>query len=156
MGRKKQAKRRDVQPDFRYNSTQITDFVAKILKDGKRSTAENIIYDAFDIIKSRTSEDGMKIFKKAVESVTPMLEVKSRRIGGANYQVPVEVKPSRGESLAQRWIVEAARERTEHSMEERLANELLEASNGRGGAAKKREDVHRMAEANKAFAHFRW
>jgi small subunit ribosomal protein S7 len=127
------------------------------MRDGKRSTAESILYGSFDIIKDRTGDDPLKIFKKALENVKPSLEVKSRRVGGSNYQVPVEVNPNRRLSLSIRWLVGYARERGDgKTMEEKLANELLDASNLRGGAVKKREDVHRMAEANKAFAHYRW
>ena len=126
------------------------------MRDGKRSTAEGIFYGAIDIVTARLNEDGLKVFKKAIENVKPMLEVKSRRVGGATYQVPVEVKPERRQSLAGRWIVDASKKRGEHTMRERLAGELADAFAGRGGALKKREDVHKMADANKAFAHFRW
>lgn len=156
MARKGGNFKREVQPDPKFNDLVVARFINSMMSNGKRSTAERVLYRSFDIIKNRTSEDGIKVFKKALDNVKPVLEVKSRRVGGANYQVPIEVKPDRRQSLASRWIVEAATGRGEHSMEDRLANELLEASNGRGGAMKKREDVHRMAEANKAFSHFRW
>ena len=131
-------------------------FISSLLKEGKKSTAEAIFYGCVDVMQERTGEEGLKLFKKALENVKPLLEVKSRRVGGATYQVPVEVKPARRQSLASRWLIEAARGRPEHSMAERLAAEMIEASNGRGGAMKKREDVHKMADANKAFAHYRW
>ena len=135
----------------------MTRFINTVMRDGKRSTAESILYGSFDIIKDRTSDDPLKVFKKALENVKPSLEVKSRRVGGSNYQVPVEVNPNRRLSLSIRWLVGYARERGDgKTMHEKLANELLDASNLRGGAVKKREDVHRMAEANKAFAHYRW
>jgi small subunit ribosomal protein S7 len=127
-----------------------------LMVDGKKSTAEGILYGSFDIIKTRFKEDPLEIFRKALDNVKPKLEVKSRRVGGANYQVPVEVRPLRRSSLAMRWMVTAARARGEKSMRERLANEILEAAANRGGAVKKREDTHRMAEANRAFAHYRW
>ncbi len=156
MGRKKVIRKREVHPDPKFNDVVVTKFISTLLKEGKKSTAESIFYGSVDLIQERTGEDGLKLFKKALENVKPLLEVKSRRVGGATYQVPIEVKPARRQSLASRWIVEAARSRPEHSMAERLAAEFLEASNGRGGAMKKREDVHKMAEANKAFAHYRW
>ena len=156
MGRKKFISRREVAADPKFNDIVIAKFINSLLRGGKRSVAERIVYGAVGIAQERTGEDGLKIFKKALENVKPLLEVKSRRVGGATYQVPVEVKPHRRQSLASRWLVEASSNRPEHSMSERLAAELIEASNGRGTAMKKREDVHRMAEANKAFAHFRW
>ena len=156
MGRKQAAVRRKVQPDPKYKDIVITRFINTMLRSGQRSKAEHLFYSALDLIQEKTNEEGIKIFRKALDNVKPVLEVKSRRVGGANYQVPVEVKPERRQSLASRWIVEAAKSRPEHSFQEQLAAEVLEASNGRGGAMKKREDVHRMAEANKAFAHFRW
>lgn len=156
MARKKRDRKREVIPDPKFNDKVVSKFISSILRDGKKSTAETILYGAIDTLKEKTGEDGLKVFKKALENVKPVLEVKSRRVGGANYQVPVEVKPERRQSLAARWLVEAARARPEHTMAERLAGELLEASQSRGGAMKKREDVHRMAEANKAFSHFRW
>jgi small subunit ribosomal protein S7 len=156
MGRKKHIAKREIDADPKFNDIVVSKFINALMSDGKRSLAENIFYSCCDIIQEKTSEEGVKVFKKALENLKPMLEVKSRRVGGANYQVPVEVKPARRQSLASRWLIEASRARAEHSMEERLAAEVIEASNNRGGAAKKREDVHRMAEANKAFAHFRW
>ena len=156
MARKTFIRRREVLPDPKFNDVVVTKFVSSLLQQGKKSIAEGILYTAIDVIQQRTGEDGLKVFKKGLENVKPMLEVKSRRVGGATYQVPVEVKPARRQSLASRWIIDAARGRSEHSMAERLASELIEASNARGGAMKKREDVHKMAEANKAFAHYRW
>ena len=150
------ARKREVQPDPKFNDTVVSKFINALLYDGKRSTAEGIFYGALEVAGEKTKEDGLKLFKKALENIKPLLEVKSRRVGGATYQVPVEVKPLRKQSLATRWIIECARARPEHTMRERLAMELIEASNNRGGAYKKRDDVHRMAEANRAFAHFRW
>ncbi|MBI3534899.1 MAG: 30S ribosomal protein S7 [Deltaproteobacteria bacterium] len=156
MGRKTFIRRREILPDPKFNDAVVTRFISTILRFGKKSVAEKIMYNSFDIIQKKTGEDGLKIFKKALENAKPLLEVKSRRVGGATYQVPIEVKPLRRQSLASRWIVESAKKRAEHSMQERLAGEFLDASQGRGGAIKKREDVHKMAEANKAFAHYRW
>jgi small subunit ribosomal protein S7 len=156
MARKKRAQQRPVDPDPKYGEILVTRFINSLLTGGKRATAEGIFYGAMDIIQNRTQEEGIKVFKKALDNVKPLLEVKSRRVGGATYQVPIEVKNERGISLAGRWVIESARGRSEHAMGERLASELLEASNGRGGAMKKREDMHRMAEANRAFSHFRW
>jgi small subunit ribosomal protein S7 len=156
MGRKKFVRKREVDPDPKFNDVVVTKFISSLLQQGKKSTAESIFYGCVDLIQERTGEEGLKVFKKGLENVKPLLEVKSRRVGGATYQVPVEVKPARRQSLASRWLIEAARGRPEHSMAERLAAEVIEASNGRGGALKKREDVHKMAEANKAFAHYRW
>ncbi len=154
--RKKRAVKRDVLPDPVYNSKVITKLINQIMLDGKRGKAETIVYDAFDIIHERTSENANDVFKKAMENVTPALEVRARRVGGANYQVPVEVKPDRAQALALRWIVNAARSRNGKTMAEKLANELIDASNETGAAVKKKDDTHRMAEANKAFAHYRW
>lgn len=156
MARKNSARKRTLISDPIHNDVVIARFINALMRQGKKSTAERILYGALDTIKERTSDDGLKVFKKAVENVKPLLEVKSRRVGGANYQVPIEVKPDRRQSLAIRWLIDAAKGRAPRSMKENLANELLEASNGRGGAMKKREDVHRMADANKAFSHFRW
>jgi small subunit ribosomal protein S7 len=157
MPRRRESPKRELQADPLYSSPLVTRFINTVMRDGKRSTAESILYGSFDIIKDRTGDDPLKIFKKALENVKPSLEVKSRRVGGSNYQVPVEVNPNRRLSLSIRWLVGYARERGDgKTMEEKLANELLDASNLRGGAVKKREDVHRMAEANKAFAHYRW
>ena len=157
MPRRREVPKRDIQADPLYQSALVSKFINCIMYGGKRSTAERIIYKSFDIIKEKTSDDPLKIFKKAIDNVKPSLEVKSRRVGGSNYQVPVEVNPNRRLSLAIRWVVEFAHERADgKTMQEKLANELLDASNLRGGAVKKREDTHRMAEANKAFAHYRW
>src|SRR5512140_1636696 len=157
MPRRREIAKREVAPDPVYNSALVTKFVNTVMSAGKRSTAEQILYRSFDIIKERTGDDPLKVFKKAVENVKPTLEVKSRRVGGSNYQVPVEVNPNRRLSLSIRWLVGYARQRGDgKTMFEKLANELLDASNLRGGAVKKREDTHRMAEANKAFAHYRW
>jgi small subunit ribosomal protein S7 len=156
MGRKKFVRKREILPDPKFNDVVIAKFINSLMERGKRSIAEAILYNCIDSIAERTNDDGLKIFKKGLENVKPLLEVKSRRVGGATYQVPVEVKPARRQSLASRWLIESARGRPEHSMAERLAAEVIEASNGRGGAMKKREDVHKMADANKAFAHYRW
>jgi small subunit ribosomal protein S7 len=144
-------------PDALYQSPLVTKFINTIMSEGKRSTAERILYQSFDLIKERSGDDPLKVFKKAVDNVKPALEVKSRRVGGSNYQVPIEVNPNRRLSLSIRWLVGFARARGDgKTMQEKLANELLDAANLRGGAVKKREDTHRMAEANKAFAHYRW
>ncbi len=143
-------------PDPIYQSPLVTKFINTILRRGKKSTAEGIFYGAMDIIRERTKDDPIKMFKKAVENVKPMLEVKSRRVGGSNYQVPVEVNPARRLSLSIRWLISFAEGRGEKTMREKLANEILDAGNLRGGAVKKKEDTHKMAEANKAFAHYRW
>ena len=154
--RKRRATKRDVLADPIYNSKVVTKLVNHIMKDGKKGTAQNIIYDAFDIIKEKTGEEAMIVFEKAMNNIKPALEVKSRRVGGANYQVPVEVKPDRAQALAFRWLAQYARLRNGHSMAENLANEIIDASNGTGASVKKKEDTHKMAEANKAFAHYRW
>ena len=154
--RKRRATKRDVLADPIYNSKVVTKLVNHIMKDGKKGTAQNIIYDAFDIVKEKTGEDAMVVFNKAMDNIKPALEVKSRRVGGANYQVPVEVKPDRAQALAFRWLAQYARLRNGHSMAENLANEIIDASNGTGASVKKKEDTHKMAEANKAFAHYRW
>ena len=148
--------RREVQVDPLYNSGLVTKFINTMMYGGKRATSQGIVYDALGIVQQKSQDDPLKLFKKAIDNVKPMLEVKSRRVGGANYQVPVEVRPVRRVALAMRWLKESARKRGEKSMAQRLANELLEASEGRGGAMKKRDEVHRMAEANKAFSHFRF
>jgi len=145
-----------VLPDPVYQSPLVTKFINCMMLDGKRSTTERIFYGAMDTIKERTNEDPLKVFRNAVDNVKPALEVKSRRVGGSNYQVPVEVRPQRRMALALRWLISFARARSEKSMDEKLANEIVDAANGRGAAFKKKEDTHRMAEANKAFAHFRW
>ncbi len=154
--RKRRATKRDVLADPIYNSKVVTKLVNHIMKDGKKGTAQNIIYDAFDIVKEKTGEEAMVVFEKAMNNIKPALEVKSRRVGGANYQVPVEVKPERAQALAFRWLAQYARLRNGHSMAENLANEIIDASNGTGASVKKKEDTHKMAEANKAFAHYRW
>ena len=149
--------KRELPADPLYQSPLVTKFINRVMSDGKRSTAERILYKSFDIIKEKTGDDPLKVFKKAIDNVKPSLEVKSRRVGGSNYQVPVEVNPNRRLSLSIRWLVGYARARGDgKTMQEKLANELLDAANLRGGAVKKREDTHRMAEANKAFAHYRW
>lgn len=154
--RKRRAVKRDVLPDALYNSKLVTKLINQVMIDGKKGTAEKIVYDAFDMIKEKTGEEAIDVFTKAMENLKPALEVKSRRVGGANYQVPVEVKPDRARALSLRWLINASRARGGHSMSENLANELIDASNGAGAAVKKREDTHKMAEANKAFAHYRW
>ena len=157
MPRRREIPRRDPVPDPLYGSPLVTKFISTVMSDGKRSVAERILYKSFDIIRERTGDDPLKVFKKAIDNVKPSLEVKSRRVGGSNYQVPIEVNPNRRLSLSIRWLVGYARARGDgKTMQEKLANELLDASNLRGGAVKKREDTHRMAEANKAFAHYRW
>jgi small subunit ribosomal protein S7 len=157
MPRRREIPKRELAADALYQSSLVTKFINTIMKQGKRSTAERIVYQSFDIVKEKSGDDPLKVFKKAVDNVKPSLEVKSRRVGGSNYQVPIEVNPSRRLSLSIRWLVGYARARGDgKTMQERLANELLDAANLRGGAVKKREDTHRMAEANKAFAHYRW
>ena len=154
--RKRQATKRDVLADPIYNSKVVTKLVNHIMKDGKKGTAQKIIYNAFDIVKEKTGEDAMVVFNKAMDNIKPGLEVKSRRVGGATYQVPVEVKPDRAQALAFRWLAQYARLRGGYSMAENLANEIIDASNGTGASVKKKDDTHKMAEANKAFAHYRW
>ena len=156
MARKKVIAKREINPDPIYNDLVVAKFINALLYDGKRGIAEKIFYSAMEMIQEKGQEEGIKVYKKALENVKPMLEVKSRRVGGANYQVPIEVKPARRQSLASRWLIESARSRGEQTMAERLAMEVLDAANLRGSAMKKREDMHRMAEANKAFAHYRW
>jgi small subunit ribosomal protein S7 len=156
MPRKGEVKRRDVLPDPKFHDRVVTKFMASMMHDGKKSTVENIVYGALDLVADRAKEDALGVFKRAIEQVRPMVEVRSRRVGGANYQVPSEVRPSRRMSLAMRWIIQNARLRPEKSMVQKLAGEILDASQGRGGAIKKKEDTHPMAEANKAFAHYRW
>jgi len=156
MPRRKRAEERPVVPDPKYNSELVTTFINCLMKDGKKSTAERIFYNAMDLIAEKTNSDAMVVFDRAMKNVKPMLEVRPRRVGGATYQVPMEVRPKRKVSLAIRWMLAAARARPEHTMQERLANEIISASNREGAAIKKREDTHRMAEANRAFAHFRW
>ncbi len=154
--RKRRAVKRDVLADPMYNSKLVTKLINRLMVDGKKGKAQTILYNSFDIIAEKTGKDPMEVFQAAMENIKPALEVKSRRVGGANYQVPIEVRPDRSQALGLRWLVQYARLRGGHSMAENLANEIIDASNGTGGAVKKREDTHRMAEANKAFAHYRW
>ncbi len=156
MSRKGQARVREIMPDPKFHDRTVAKFVNVVMERGKKAVSERILYDALDLVAQRTKEDGLVVFKRALDNVRPSVEVRSRRVGGANYQVPVEVRPLRRSSLAMRWLVAAARARAEKSMVERLAAEVLEAGANRGGAVKKREDTHRMAEANRAFAHYRW
>ncbi len=156
MPRKGPVPKRDVLPDPVYNSKLVTRLVNRIMIDGKKGVAQQLLYNAFDIIRERSGKDPMEVFEAAIKNIMPVLEVKARRVGGANYQVPVEVKPERRTSLGLRWLVNYARNRGEKTMDERLAAEILDASNNTGAAVKKREDTHKMAEANKAFAHYRW
>ncbi|OGQ25897.1 MAG: 30S ribosomal protein S7 [Deltaproteobacteria bacterium RIFCSPLOWO2_02_FULL_50_16] len=156
MARKGRVKRKSVIPDPKYGDRIVSKLVAKVMLQGKKSTAEHVVYGAFNIISEKTKEDPLKIFKDAVENLKPFMEVRSRRVGGATYQVPMEVRPDRKVSLALRWLVDFSRGRGEKTMEDRLAGEILEAYENRGTAVRKKEDVHRMAEANKAFAHYRW
>lgn len=156
MARRRVAEKREILPDPKYNSKLVSRFMSVIMKDGKKSTAEGVCYGAFDILKEKTGADSLKVFKTAVENVKPLLEVKPRRVGGATYQVPMEVRPHRKIALALRWIITYARARKEKTLRERLAGELLDAYNNTGSSIKKKEDTHRMAEANRAFAHYRW
>lgn len=154
--RKRRAVKRDVLADPIYNSKLVTKIINTIMKDGKKGIAQTIFYDAMNIVKEKTNSEPMEVLDKALENIMPALEVKSRRVGGANYQVPIEVKADRKQALGIRWLINYARLRGGHSMAENLANEIIDASNGTGAAVKKREETHRMAEANKAFAHYRW
>ncbi len=156
MPRKGKVPKRDILPDPKFHSKLVNKFINGIMWEGKKSTAETILYDAFDIMAKKTGEDPVKVFEKAVENVKPVLEVRSRRVGGSTYQVPVEIRPERSQALAIRWIIRYARQRGEKSMKEKLAAEFLDAAGKKGSAVKKREDTHKMAEANKAFAHYRW
>ncbi|UUD36209.1 30S ribosomal protein S7 [Mycoplasmopsis citelli] len=156
MSRKKSAPIREVLADPVFNSVIVTKLINTIMLDGKKSIAQDILYSAFEIVKEKTQKDPMEVFLQAVENITPQLEIRTRRIGGTNYQVPTEVSPRRKKTLALRWLVNYARSRNEKTMDIRLANEIIDASNKTGGAIKKREDTHKMAEANRAFAHFRW
>jgi small subunit ribosomal protein S7 len=156
MPRRREVPKREILPDPKFANIEITKFVNVLMTRGKKSVAERIVYGAFDVIKSKSGKDPVEVFTQAVQNVKPVVEVKSRRVGGANYQVPVEVRPVRRVALAMRWLREAAQKRGEKSMTVRLAGELQEAADGRGGAMKKREEVHRMAEANKAFSHYRF
>ena len=157
MPRRASAKtRREVQPDAVYNNRLVTQLINKVLLDGKKATAERIVYGAFDIVKEKSEDDPLAVFKKAMDNIRPTLEVKPKRVGGATYQVPMEVNSRRATAVGLRWLVKFARDRKEKTMVERLANEILDASNGVGGAVKKREDTYKMAEANRAFSHYRW
>lgn len=156
MPRRREVKKREVLPDPKYNSKLIAKFINHVMRQGKKSVAERIVYGALDLIAQRTNKDPLEVFHQALENVRPVIEVKSRRVGGATYQVPVEVRPERRDALAMKWIISYARQRSEKTMINKLASELLDAAQNRGGAVKKREDTHRMAEANKAFAHYRW
>lgn len=156
MSRRNRANKRDVLPDPKFGSTTLSKFMNIVMLDGKKSTAEKIVYGALDRVAEKGKGEPLEVFEKALDHIRPMVEVKSRRVGGANYQVPIEVRGDRGMALAMRWLVDAARKRGEKSMGMRLANELMDAYEQKGAAVKKREDTHRMAEANKAFAHYRW
>ena len=156
MPRRREVPKRSILPDPRYNDVTIAKFMNVLMRDGKKSTAEGIVYGAFEVIEERTKEDPVRVFHKALENTKPAVEVKSRRVGGSTYQVPIEVRPLRQTALAIRWLIDFSRKRPGKQMAEKLANELIEASHARGGAIKKKEDTHRMAEANKAFAHYRW
>ena len=156
MSRRRRATKREILPDAKFGDTVITRFMNALMYDGKKSVAENIVYGALDMIEGKTRQSPVTIFQQALDNVMPSIEVRSRRVGGATYQVPVEVRTSRRQALGIRWIIAAARERNEKTMTERLSSELLDASNNRGNAVKKREDTHRMAEANRAFSHYRW
>jgi len=156
MSRRHSAEKREVNPDAKFGDLVVTKFMNSLMEDGKKSVAESIVYGAFDIVLSKTRQDPIAAFHTALDNIRPAVEVRSRRVGGATYQVPVEVRSVRRQALGIRWIITAARDRNEKTMTERLSAELLDASNGRGNAVKKREDVHRMAEANRAFSHYRW
>ncbi|MCB2099897.1 MAG: 30S ribosomal protein S7 [Rhodobacterales bacterium] len=156
MSRRHAAEKRDILPDPKFGDLVVTKFINALMLDGKKSAAERIVYGAFDLMEKRAGQDPLKVFQEAIENVKPAVEVRSRRVGGATYQVPVEVRSTRRQALAIRWIVDLARKRSENTMTERLSGELLDAAQNRGAAVKKREDTHRMAEANKAFSHYRW
>ena len=156
MSRRHSAEKREIIPDAKYGDTVVAKFMSTIMYEGKKSTAERIVYGAFEGIEAKAKTDPIAVFRQALENVAPAIEVRSRRVGGATYQVPVEVRPDRRQALAIRWIITAARDRNDKTMVDRLSAELLDASNNRGAAVKKREDTHRMAEANRAFAHYRW
>jgi small subunit ribosomal protein S7 len=156
MPRKGEVRKREILPDPKYGDKVVAKFVNTIMNQGKKSVAESIFYHSLDIVTTKTKEDSLGVFKRAIENTRPTVEVRSRRVGGATYQVPVEVRPQRRLSLSMRWLIDAARERAEKSMEEKLAAEIIDAANNRGTAIKKKEDTHRMAEANRAFAHYRW
>lgn len=156
MSRRHRAEKRDVIPDAKFGDLILTKFMNSLMKDGKKSTAESIVYGAFDIIEAKVKQDPIEVFHTALENIRPSVEVRSRRVGGATYQVPVEVRADRQQALAIRWLIDSARKRGENTMRERLSGELMDALNGRGQAVKKREDTHRMADANRAFSHYRW
>jgi ribosomal protein S7, bacterial/organelle len=156
MSRRHRAEKRDVIPDPKFGDIVVTKFMNSLMKDGKKSAAESIVYGAFDIVQSKTKQDPITVFHTALDNIRPAVEVRSRRVGGATYQVPVEVRADRQQALAVRWLIDAARKRGENTMRERLSGELMDALNGRGQAVKKREDTHRMADANRAFSHYRW
>ncbi len=156
MPRRREVPQRTIIPDAKYSSKLVAKFIASIMRDGKKSVAESIFYGAFDIIEQKSKSEPLKIFEQALDNVRPMIEVKSRRVGGSTYQVPTEIRPSRRTALAMRWVINFARNRSERGFANKLAGELLDAANQRGGAVKKKEDTHKMAEANKAFAHYRW
>jgi small subunit ribosomal protein S7 len=156
MARRRVAEKREVLPDPKFHDTLVTKFINALMERGKKSLAEYIFYGALDIVGERSKQDPLTLFKRALDNVKPVLEVKSRRVGGSTYQVPVEVRPDRRQALSSRWIIQAARSRSERTMQQRLAAELLDAANNTGVALKKKEDTHKMAEANKAFAHYRW
>ena len=156
MSRRHRAEKREIIPDPKYGDVVVSKFMNSVMRDGKKSAAESIVYGAFDAIETRAKQDPLGVFKTALDNVMPQIEVRSRRVGGATYQVPVEVRPSRRQALAIRWLLSAARGRNEKTMVDRLSGELLDAANNRGNAVKKREDTHRMAEANRAFSHYRW
>ena len=156
MSRRRAAVKREILPDAKYGDPVLAKFINCLMQQGKKSAAESIVYTAFDVIGQRSGQDPLKLFHDALENVKPSVEVRSRRVGGATYQVPVEVRPDRRQALAIRWLIDTARARSENTMKDRLSNELLDAANNRGTAVKKREDTHRMAEANRAFSHYRW
>jgi len=156
MSRRRAAEKREILPDAKYGDRVLTKFINSLMMDGKKSTAERIVYGAFDVIEKRTGNEPLKVFHEALDNVKPTVEVRSRRVGGATYQVPIEVRSGRSQALAIRWLIGTARGRSEPTMTQRLSGELAEAAEGRGGAVKKREDTHRMAEANRAFSHYRW
>jgi small subunit ribosomal protein S7 len=156
MSRRNRAERRPITPDVKYNNIMVAAFINKLMHDGKKTTAATIFYDAMDLIAERTKKPGIEVFEQAVKNATPMIEVRPRRVGGATYQVPLEVRPERRQSLVIRWLVSTARNRSGKTMAEKLAAEFIDAANNQGGTVKKREDTHKMAEANRAFAHYRW
>ena len=156
MPRRRVIAQRPITPDYRHDSKLVAKFIRSLMRDGKKSTAESVLYDAFDVIERKAKESPLKVFEQALENVKPVIEVKSRRVGGSTYQIPQEVRPSRRQALSIRWIIQYARSRSERGMANKLAGELLDAASHRGASVKKKEDTHKMAEANKAFAHYRW